>query len=261
MCQGIFNQDDWFMRSISNCLRKLAPLFTCASLVGCGTINYDSVADTGRFDGRLFVMWVGEGSAYSGDGRFVFIPNPDEPLTFTRRDKLGRVIVPPIRPEMMYTDGGSIPRLATVFKGLSPWGYAPAYMVHDWLFIANHCNVDGTPTEEEKRVSDLKFSDSALIMAEAIKALQVSGQVQKNDVAGLAVSSAVSGPISRSLWNREGACESHRVATEHRVAALSAFPKDVQPVPEDVGLDPLDLLTEDFDLGNQTAVLVGEFGF
>lgn len=249
------------MTSISKYSRHLASLFAYITMTGCGTIDYDAVAKTGNFDGRLFVMWVGEGSAYSGDGRFVFIPNPKDPLTFTRRDESGKVLGSPIRPEMMYTDGGSIPRLATAFKGLSPWGYAPAYMVHDWLFIANHCNIDGTPTVEEKRVSGFKFSDSALIMAEAIKALQVAGQVQNNDVSGLAVSSAVSGPISRSLWNREGACESHRVAKEHRAAALQAFPKDVQPVPEDVGLDPLDLLTEGFDLESQTAVLVGEFGF
>ena len=127
-------------------------------LLGCGSINYSQVVETSKFDGRLFVMWVGEGSAYSGDGRFVFIPNPNDPLTFTRLDNMGTVIGQPIRPEIMYTDGGSIPRLATVFKGLSPWGYAPAYMVHDWLFIAHHCNVDGTPTEEEKRMSGLNFS-------------------------------------------------------------------------------------------------------
>ncbi|WP_424830899.1 hypothetical protein [Ruegeria sp.] len=247
-----------WLNSATQVVLKL-PIFLV--LFGCGSIDYSRVVETSKFDGRLFVMWVGEGSAYSGDGRFVFIPNPNDPLTFTRLDNLGNVIGQPIRPEIMYTDGGSIPRLATVFKGLSPWGYAPAYMVHDWLFIAHHCNVDGTPTEEEKRMSDLNFSDSAIIMAEAIKSLQVSGQVQNNDVSGFAVSSAVSGPISRSLWNRKGACEGHRVSKEHKAAALEAFPRSIAAVPEDVGLEPLDLLTEDFDADSDKAILIGEFGF
>jgi hypothetical protein len=249
------------MKCIGKTKLRHAVSLTVLALASCGSIDYDEVPETSKFDGRLFIMWVGEGSAYSGDGRFVFIPNPKDPLTFTRFDESGVAVGLPIKPEIMYTDGGSIPRLATVFKGLSPWGYAPAYMVHDWLFIAHHCNVDKTPTEEEQRVSGLEFSDSSFIMAEAIKALQVSGQVQNNDVAGFAVSSAVSGPISRSLWNREGACESHRVSKEHRAATLQAFPSGVDPIPKNVGLDPLDLLTEDFNLENQTAVLIGEFGF
>nr|WP_249779640.1 DUF1353 domain-containing protein [Bradyrhizobium sediminis] len=35
----------------------------------------------------------------------------------------------------MYTDGGSIPRIAQIFNGLSPWGFGPAYIVHDWIFL------------------------------------------------------------------------------------------------------------------------------
>jgi hypothetical protein len=88
-------------------------------------------------------MWVGAWSPSSGDGQFVFVPNPNDPLKMSRIDQDGNVVGEPIQPGMMYTDGGSIPRIATVFKGFSPWGYAPAYMIHDWLFIAKHCVTDG----------------------------------------------------------------------------------------------------------------------
>ena len=228
---------------------------------GCGPLNYASVSDQGRFEGRLFVMWVGEGSPYLGDGAFVFVPNPSDPLQFTRYDANGSQVGSPIRPEIMYTDGGSIPRIASAFKGFSPWGYAPAYMIHDWLFIAHHCVVDGTPTEEEAKIRSITFNDSAVIIAESIKALQVSGQVAKNDIAASTISSTVAGPISRALWNRTGACEGHRVAEEHRIAALAAFPDGVRADAGDVGLDP-DLPIPDGGLIiGPKATVIGEFGF
>jgi len=237
---------------------KVFILFIFLALIGCGDINYDEVSREGRFEGRLFVMWVGEGSAYSGDGTFLFVPNPSAPLRFSRFDDQGKQGGEVIQPEIMYTDGGSIPRIATVFKGFSPWGYAPAYMVHDWVFIAHHCNIDGTPTPEEEKHKDLTFEDSAMLIAEAIKALQVSGQVARNDVAGSAISSAVAGPISRSLWQRKGACQRHRVSEKDRLAALQAFPRSVRATLDDVGLDPrLDI--PDTDLPG-SAILIGEFG-
>lgn len=229
-------------------------------LSGCGALDYDSVSSAGRFEGRLFVMWVGEGSPYSGDGQFVFVPNPDAPLKFTRYGPNGDQIGETIQPEIMYTDGGSIPRIATVFKGFSPWGYAPAYMVHDWLFIANHCNNDGTPTPEEEKHSQTTFKQSAQVIAEAIKSLQVSGQVSKNDVAGSVISSAVAGPISRRLWERDGACEGHRVTEKHRLAAFQAFPQSTRAGFDAVGLDPERVTTLEIDFP-PPALLLGEFGW
>lgn len=230
-------------------------------LSGCAYLDYPSVSDRGSFEGRLFVMWVGEGSPYLGDGAFVFVPNPQNPLQFTRYDASGTQVGNSIRPEIMYTDGGSIPRIASAFKGFSPWGYAPAYMIHDWLFIAHHCVVDGTPTEEEAKMSGLTFKDSAVIIAESIKALQISGQVSRNDIAASTISSTVAGPISRALWNRTGACEGHRVSEEHRIAALAAFPDGIRADAGDVGLDP-DLPIPDGGLIlGPKATVIGEFGF
>ncbi|MFV1445657.1 MULTISPECIES: hypothetical protein [unclassified Phaeobacter] len=236
-------------------------LASCVCLIGCAPLDYSSISKNGRFEGRLFVMWIGEGSPYLGDGNFVFVPNPNDPLRFTRYDAAGNQVGETIRPELMYTDGGSIPKLASAFRGFSPWGYAPAYMIHDWLFIAHHCLVDGVPTEEEAKMSDLTFRDSAVIIAESIKALQVSGQVSRNDIAASTISSTVAGPISSALWNRNGACEGHRVSEEHRIAALAAFPDGIRADAGDVGLDP-DLPIPDGGLIiGPKATVIGEFGF
>jgi hypothetical protein len=169
------------------------------TLLGCGLVDFNK-APVGRFDGALFVMWVGETQGGLGDGRFVFVPSD----TFTRVMPDGREQV--ILPEMMYTDGGSIPAIAQVFNGFSPWGYAPAYMIHDWLFVARKCLNDGQATEGEKAVAGVSFQDSAEIAAEAIKTLIAVGKVAPNDVAPGVISSVVAGPEAQRLWDAKGAC-------------------------------------------------------
>ncbi|MEM1287563.1 MAG: hypothetical protein AAGH60_04350 [Pseudomonadota bacterium] len=188
-------------------------------LAACGHVDFEN-APEGEFDGTLFVMWVGEGGS-SGDGAFVFVPNPRDPLIF-RRSVDGTVRE--IRPQLMYTDGGSIPKLGQVFEGLSPWGYAPAYMVHDWLFAANQCLTDGLANEEEMKIEGMSFQESADIIAEAIKTLIETNQVSRNDVAPQVISSAVAGPIARRAWEREGACRNPRVSEEDELAARSGIP-------------------------------------
>lgn len=96
-------------------------LLFCLLLTACGVVNYDAVRP-GRFTGSLLVMWVGEGGE-SGDGRFVYVPSPTRPLTFTRAGPGTAPRV--IRPEMMYTDGGSIPRQSQLFSGFSPGAMRP----------------------------------------------------------------------------------------------------------------------------------------
>lgn len=189
-------------------------------LSACGSVNYNALP-AGRFDGTLFVMWVGEGSDRAGDGRFVYVPLPDDPLTFTRGapDATLRVI----RPQIMYTDGGSIPRVAQPFRGLSPWGYAPGYVVHDWLFLARSCVTDGRATPEEARVAAMPFLESARILGEAIKTLIAENRVAPNDVAPNAISGAVAGPISRTLWGRKGGCPEPRISPAHMAQVVRAL--------------------------------------
>ncbi len=201
-------------------------LLAMLALTGCGYVDYEA-APVGKFEGALFVMWVDESKRGLGDGSFVFVPTAD-PLRFTRG---GRGTVQVIEPTMMYTDGGSIPQMAQAMNGFSPWGYAPAYMVHDWLFVARKCVNDGAATEGEAAVADMPFIESAEIAAEAIKSLIAAGRVQPNDVAPQAISSAVAGPVSRQLWNKKGACAAGRIKPEHLAMIYRALPS-VQPVME-----------------------------
>lgn len=199
-------------------------LFLTLMLAACGQIDFDA-APTGKFTGSLFVMWVGEGGR-SGDGAFVYVPNPRDPLRFVRAEGQGTVQV--IQPEMMYTDGGSIPRAAQLFNGLSPWGYAPAYMVHDWLFVARQCLTDGTPTKREKTIAGMRFTESAEVIAEAIKTLIASGKVSPRDIAPRAISGAVAGPVSYRRWTVTGACDANRLSPEDRAAAEAGIPGSSQ---------------------------------
>ncbi|TLP59312.1 hypothetical protein FEE96_17065 [Parasedimentitalea maritima] len=199
--------------------RFFTPLTICATLTGCGSVDYDA-APVGEFTGSLFVMWIGEGDD-TGSGRFVYVPDQNNPLRFTRGGDPAGVKV--IEPEIMYTDGGSIPKQAQLFKGFSPWGYAPAYMVHDWIYVARHCLTDGKPTAREETTKDMTFQDSADLTAEMIKTLIHSQKVSENDVASRVVSGTVAGPASYQRWTIRGACDEDRVSEELRREVESAL--------------------------------------
>lgn len=135
--------------------------------------------EPGRFEGRLLVEWV-------GPDLLLFEPAPDRPLRFTRAS--GETIVP----GRMLTDGGSIPRPLWAFRSYSPWGYGPAFVVHDWLFVQHHCGAPPPYTLEE----------TARVMGEAIKTqIEAAGGPQPHEI--LVVRSmleAVTSPIARNLW-------------------------------------------------------------
>jgi hypothetical protein len=213
---------------------KVAVVALSIALSACGPLP-DGSPQAGRLDGSLFVMWVGEGGGF-GDGRFVFVPNPADRLSFTRSAADGTELT--IRPEIMYTDGGSIPKVAQVFRGFSPWGYAPAYMIHDWLFIARQCITDGIATTEERNVETLTFEDSALVLAEVIETLVQTRRVGRNDVAASSISSVVAGPIARGFWEEEGRCQERRVIEAHIIAAEAAIPGSSQRARLSAGVAP-----------------------
>jgi hypothetical protein len=198
---------------------RIILLTLALALTACGPDIYKS-AKTGTFSGRIFLMWIDDGGS-SGDGKFVFVPVPGDELTFTRTNP--DATLPIIIPEMMYTDGGSIPRLAQAFKGFSPWGYAPAYMVHDWVFVAKNCNTDGLAKGRELLVKDMGFDESAAIMAEAIRSLVAQKMVKPNDVSENLIPAIVGGPIAQGLWKQEGTCATRRVTEADRKAAEAAI--------------------------------------
>ena len=129
-------------------------------LVGCANVEeigtfYDSLK-VGKFSGELNVQW------YDFD-KFVYIPSETKPLTFTRYN--GETIIP----GKMFTDGGSIPYPLRAFKQYSPWGYAPAYLIHDWLYNQNRCGS-----------TQYEFVETSRILAEAIKTLMETYQVKQS---------------------------------------------------------------------------------
>lgn len=163
-------------------IRLLVALLTL-SLAGCQSV-YHRVQD-GRLSGKLTVEWY-------GPDQFVFQPHATTPLAFERAN--GDRIVP----GEMYTDGGSIPRSLWIFRNYSPWGYAPAFIVHDWLFEMKHC---GWPGEDK-----YDHQIAAEVMAEVMKTMMVTGRVPVDEATVQAMYLAVSSPIAAKHW-QEGKCE------------------------------------------------------
>ena len=168
------------------------------TLGACAFFTYEGTAP-GQLKGQLLVVWVGE-------DRFVYWPKTKDPLTFelgpALRAKLG---ISSVRPGLMYTDGGSIPRPLRAFDGFSPWGYGPAYIMHDWIFAAHHCLVQGRPDPQDPveydKVKLFSFDDSAELLAEVMKTLMVDKRVRTNAEVFNAISFGVDSVVAKNLWN------------------------------------------------------------
>lgn len=117
---------------------------------------------------------------------FEFIPRKSKPFAFIRHTGER------VEPRNMITDGGSIPKVAQVKTSLSPWGYAPAYLLHDWEFEAHHCGKTAK-----------SFEEVTLTCMEAIQTL-MRDKVVPNDWLDLAaIHLAISSFIARSYWDRD----------------------------------------------------------
>ncbi len=158
-------------------------LFTIGSL-GCASKPYRNTME-GKFYGAVDVRWL-------MNDYFVFIPNKDKPLQFKRAS--GEVI----KPGVMYTDGGSVPRFLWGIKGYSPWGYAPAYLIHDWLYEAQHCNY--------KPDNKYNFNESIDILQESLKAIMETNIEVRDYFVFDTISAAVASPIAKRLWEK-GLCK------------------------------------------------------
>lgn len=140
---------------------------------------------TGKFEGKLYVEWI-------APNQFVYRPDASSPLTYTT--SAGRQIIP----QLMYTDGGSIPRLFWSASGLGPWDFAPGYIIHDWLFQQHHCKVGDW--------KEYDFPKSAAILAEALKT-QMEKANKSEPTIVYAVYEAVKSPVAEAVWNRDGCIE------------------------------------------------------
>ena len=117
---------------------------------------------------------------------FEFLPDKSATFCFERYN--GEVVTP----KRLFTDGGSIPRVGWVLSDLSPWNYAPAFIVHDWEFDAHHC-----------RLTDKTFDQVSATMMEGVKTLMESGICQKNVLAFNAVQAGIRSFIGVKAWERE----------------------------------------------------------
>ena len=90
-------------------VRAVLAVFLTVCVAACGSFTYEGTPP-GKIRGQLLVIWVGE-------DRFVYWPFTNDPLTFALgpdlQQKLG---FQTIRPGLMYTDGGSIPRPCELSK-------------------------------------------------------------------------------------------------------------------------------------------------
>lgn len=178
--------------------RSVAFSLSAAALVGCATLAQPGPG--GRLKGKLIVQWVDE-------HQFAYLPDPKDPLTFVTTDN--RTIIP----QPMYTDGGSIPPILQPIPGFSPWGYGPAYIVHDWLFEQHRCGYPGA--------DQISFDDSARILGEVIDTLMREGMVPRNPEARGLIEAGVRTPFARRLWDApptEKNCQTPAVASLRRAA-------------------------------------------
>jgi hypothetical protein len=180
-------------------------------LLDACAISYGDVG-LGRLGGRVVTMWVGE-------DKFIYVPAPKGGWFYFETAQSGKLI----EPGLMYTDGGSIPRFARAWQGFSPWGFGPAYVIHDWIFYGHHCVVDGRNDGRFNDVKDITFDESALILAQVIKTLVDHGQVPENAFATDIISNAVDSTVARALWDKGGACEPSRVTPWHIAVAWKAL--------------------------------------
>ena len=155
------------------------------SLAGCNAHRAYENTKTGRFEGVLDIRWL-------KPDRFLFVPDPANPLRFSSAD--GQVF----EPKPMYTDGGSIPRIFWSVPGYSPWGMGPAYVIHDWLFMAHHCSTPG--------YDQVTFKESALVMGQTIKTLMETNVVPKDESVFFNVVEAVKSPVAKRIWEK-GDCD------------------------------------------------------
>jgi len=174
----------------------------------CTTPTIDP-KDVGRVSGYLMVFWVGE-------DKFVYYPYYSDPLVFTLPNGLAaRAGQKSIKPGVIYTDGGSIPKAVRGWTGFSPWGYGPAYIVHDWLFVARHCLLndlvdrhDPRDRADVEKLRSVDFKLSADILAAVIQALVKQNKVPERGFAPAAIYTAVESRIARNLWDSRdpGSC-------------------------------------------------------
>jgi hypothetical protein len=130
----------------------------------------------GKFEGEPYLVWV-------KPDIFRMEPQP-RPFRFIR--STGEAI----EPGRMFTDGGSIPRALWFVKDLSPWAYAPAFLIHDWLFDSHHAGS-----------TDKGFEEVRDIMLEGVRTLMETKVCEPNRLVFDLIYSGIDSFIARRVWD------------------------------------------------------------
>lgn len=152
-------------------------LLDMADTTGQAERKYFTDFPVGVFTGEPHLVWV-------KPDIFRHEPQLANPFGFIRKN--GEVI----EPGRMFTDGGSIPRALWFIKDLSPWAYAPAFLIHDWLFDLHHCGRDTRSFEE---VRD--------IMMEGVRTLIETKVCKMNRAAFDLIYAGIDSFVARQLWD------------------------------------------------------------
>ena len=187
-----------------------ATLFLPAFLPGCGDLLsgwlYDRT-ESGSLKGKLIIEWIDQ-------DKFIFLPDAQDPLTFVRKNK------EVIRPDRMYTDGGSIPIALRAIKSYSPWGYAPAFIVHDWLFVMKQCKIAG--------YEGYDLEKAATVMAEVMKTVMENPKFGgPNKLVHYSMYEAVRSPTAKDYWDN-GTCDTP--SGPRSVSGPALARKSIQPM-------------------------------
>lgn len=170
-------------------IRAIAITLLALPLTGCLDWFYGRAYDqtpVGKLSGKLIVEWIDQ-------DKFIFVPDDTNPLVFTRSSG------EKIQPQSMFTDGGSIPQALRAVKSYSPWGYAPAFIIHDWLFVMNHCKIAGHEKYDVEK--------AAKVMAEAMKTVMENPKYGgPNKLVHYSMYEAVKSPVAKKYWE-DGKCE------------------------------------------------------
>jgi hypothetical protein len=179
-------------------------LLFATALAGCASwITYGE----GTLKGRVTIEWVSE-------DYFVYRPDPN-PLN--RLSFQPSFMKTAIVPDLMYTDGGTIPRIFWSIPGLSPWGLGPAYVIHDWLFLVHRCHRAAPP-----EVTAITFDQSAQILAEVGKQLVEHGLVQHNKLEEIVW--AIQTKYARDIWDSPPDPKECEIPASARERALRGLP-------------------------------------
>ncbi|MBU2533166.1 MAG: DUF1353 domain-containing protein [Alphaproteobacteria bacterium] len=168
-------------RALTGILLALPALY----MPGCSEINYDKTPQ-GKLGGKLILEWIDQ-------DKFRFISDPEKPLQFVRANN------EVIKPGPMFTDGGSIPGPLRAIKSFSPWGYAPAFIIHDWLFVMKQCKLAGYEKWDHLKAAEV-FSE---VMKTVMENPKFGGP---NKLVHYSMYEAVRSSVAQKYWD-EGKCE------------------------------------------------------